>query len=399
MRQITILGSTGTIGVSTLTVMSAHPEKFSTFALTANSNVEKLYQQCLEHRPRYAVMRNPVSATELRNRLQGLDIEVLEGESGLIDVASAVEVDSVMCAIVGAAGLNSSLAAVKEGKAVLLANKESLVMSGALFMDAVRDNQASLLPIDSEHNAIFQCLPETHSKALIQGECSLKELGIQKILLTGSGGPFRTRERASLTEITPEQAIAHPNWTMGPKISVDSATMMNKGLEYIEACWLFSAKADEIEIVVHPESVIHSMVQYKDGSVLAQLGQPDMKTPIAYGLAYPERINAQVEPLDFTNLNGLHFEPGDEMRFPSLALSRDAMIAGGTAPAILNAANEVAVDAFLNNQLSFLNITQVIEQTLNAIESTDAAELETIFEADARAREYANLAIKQEFNL
>ena len=393
MQTVSILGSTGTIGINTLEVISHHPERFSVFALTANIQVEKLYQQCVKYQPRYAVMRNPDSATKLRDLLSGYDIEVLDGESGLIDVASAVEVDAVMCAIVGAAGLGSSLAAAKAGKRVLLANKESLVMSGQVFMQAIRDSKANLLPIDSEHNAIFQCLPETHSSALVQGAHTLDELGIDKILLTGSGGPFREQPRESLTDITPEQAIAHPNWAMGPKISVDSATMMNKGLEYIEACWLFSADRHQIEVVLHPQSIIHSMVQYRDGSILAQLGQPDMKTPIAYGLGYPDRIAAGVEPLDFTQMQALTFEAADLEQFPALALAKQAMKTGGTAPAVLNAANEVAVEAFLNEQISFLAITDVIDSVMQTVEVSQAAELGEILDADEAARRVADMII------
>ena len=389
MRTISIIGSTGTIGINTLDVVSKHPDDYSVFALTANTKVDELYDQCMTYQPKYAVMRDSDAARELRERLSGYDIEVLQGDSGLIDVASAAEVDAVMCAIVGAAGLNSSLAAAKAGKIVLLANKESLVMSGDVFMSAVREANATLIPIDSEHNAIFQCLPETHSSMLVNGKHSLDELGIDKILLTGSGGPFRAVERATLTDITPDQAIAHPNWTMGPKISVDSATMMNKGLEYIEACWLFSASGDQIEILVHPESIIHSMVQYRDGSVLAQLGQPDMRTPIAYGLGYPERISAGVDSLNFTELKALTFEPADPVRFPALALAKHAMNSGGTAPAILNAANEVAVSAFLDGKLPFLAITDVIDQVMQALEITHANDLDTILAADTAARECA----------
>ena len=394
MLAVSILGSTGTIGVNTLEVISAHPEQYSIFALSANTNVEKLYKQCREYSPRYAVMRDPNAANQLRKQLAGLDVEVLDSESGLIDVASAIDVDIVMCAIVGAAGLNSSLAAVNASKRVLLANKESLVMSGEVFMHAVRDNNATLIPIDSEHNAIFQCLPDTHSKQLVQGTASLPDLGIEKILLTGSGGPFRDKSRASLSSVTPEQAIAHPNWSMGPKISVDSATMMNKGLELIEAGWLFSATTDDIEIVVHPQSIIHSMVQYRDGSVLAQLGQPDMKTPIAYGLGFPERINGRVEPLNFADLTSLTFEQANEQRFPALRLARQAMQAGGTAATVLNAANEVAVEAFLNKQLGFLEMTDVLEQTLDSISNQAATELDVILAVDQQARQLAETYIE-----
>ena len=396
MRNVSVIGSTGTIGVNTLDVISRHPEQLKVFALTANSQVEKLYQQCLEFKPSYAVMRDESAAQDLRERLSGYDIEVLAGAQGLDDVASANEVDAVMCAIVGAAGLSSTLAAARAGKDVLLANKEALVMSGDIFMQTVRDNQATLIPIDSEHNAIYQCLPETHSSCLVKAQCGLSDLGIEKVLLTGSGGPFREQPRAGLVEITPAQAIAHPNWTMGPKISVDSATMMNKGLEYIEARWLFSASAEQLEIVVHPESIIHSMVQYSDGSVLAQLGQPDMRTPIAYGLGYPERIDAGVKPLDFTQLTSLTFEAANPKRFPAIALAQDAMASGGTAPAILNAANEVAVDAFLAEQIGFLAITDLIDSVLQQQVVTPADDLEVVLAADQEARRLAKAWIREQ---
>ena len=390
MRKVSIIGSTGTIGVNTLDVIRAHPEQFQVFALTANTQVERLYQQCLEFKPQYAVMRDINSANRLREQLSGYDIEVLDGSRGLDEVAGANEVDTVMCAIVGAAGLSSTLAAAKAGKNVLLANKEALVMSGHIFMQTVRENNATLIPIDSEHNAIYQCLPEREASNLIKAQCGLTELGIDKILLTGSGGPFRDQPHASLADITPAQAIAHPNWTMGPKISVDSATMMNKGLEYIEARWLFSASEEQLEILVHPESIIHSMVQYCDGSVLAQLGQPDMRTPIAYGLGYPERINAGVERLDFSQLQSLNFEPANPRRFPAIALAQSAMAAGGTAPAILNAANEIAVDAFLAEQLGFLAITDLIDAVLQQQEVNSASDIETVIAADKQARAIAN---------
>ncbi len=390
MRSISILGSTGSVGVSTLDVISRHPDKYQLFALTANTQVDKLYEQCIQYQPHYAVMCDAIAAESLRERLSGYNIEVLHGDTGLIDVASASDVDIVMCAIVGAAGLQSSLAAARSGKQVLLANKESLVMSGDIFMSAIRQTDATLIPIDSEHNAIYQCLPETHASALINGTHTLAELGIEKILLTGSGGPFRDKERATLASISPEEAIAHPNWSMGPKISVDSATMMNKGLEYIEACWLFSASAGQIEILVHPESIIHSMVQYRDGSVLAQMGLPDMRTPIAYGLGYPERISAGVGSVDFTQISALNFEPADTERFPAIKLAQQAMSAGGTAPAILNAANEQAVAAFLDGRLKFLAMTDVIEYVMDTVEQTTARELEAILAADEKARNVAD---------
>lgn len=393
VQNICILGSTGSIGVSTLSVVDANKDCCNIIALTANNNRQKLFEQCLKYQPVYAVMNNTDEALLLEKQLQDHKIEVLSGEEGLETVASLTAVDTVMCAIVGAAGLVPTLAAARAGKKVLLANKEALVMSGALFMAEIRDNNATLIPIDSEHNAIFQCLPQSQSESLIMGDCSLTDLGIEKILLTGSGGPFRNTPLQQLSSITVEQACAHPNWSMGQKISVDSATMMNKGLEYIEAHWLFSASAKQIEIIIHPQSVIHSMVHYRDGSVLAQLGQPDMRTPIAHGIAYPDRIKADVKGLDFTQLGDLTFEKRDEQRFPSLRIAREVLQAGGTASAVLNAANEVAVAAFLLKQIKFTDIVSIIETTLNKMTVTTVDSIAGILEVDAWARQQAKQSI------
>ncbi|RLA02385.1 MAG: 1-deoxy-D-xylulose-5-phosphate reductoisomerase [Gammaproteobacteria bacterium] len=398
-QNICILGATGSIGVNTLSVIDSNSDQYKVVALTANTNRQKLYQQCLKYRPAYAVMNDHQQAAllekDLKKELGGHSIEVLSGQQGLEFVASLSSVDAVMCAIVGAAGLLPTLAAAKAGKKVLLANKEALVMSGALFMEEIRNNNASLIPIDSEHNAIFQCLPATHSDSLIRGTCSLSELGIEKILLTGSGGPFRTTAVEKLSEMTPQQACAHPNWTMGRKISVDSATMMNKGLEYIEARWLFSAAPEEIEIIIHPQSVVHSMVHYKDGSVLAQLGLPDMRTPIAHGLAYPDRISSEVKGVDFTELAQLTFEASDEQRFPSLRLAREALEAGGCAATVLNAANEVAVDSFLNEQIKFTDIVSIIEDTMAKMDITPADSITSIIDVDGWARRQAEQFVKR----
>lgn len=395
MQQVCILGSTGSIGVSTLSVIDANPDSYNVCALTANSNRQKLYEQCLKYRPDYAVMRDATEAALLANELKSQNIEVLSAEEGLETVAALPEVDTVMCAIVGAAGLKPTLAAAKAGKKVLLANKEALVMSGDLFMKQVRDSNASLIPIDSEHNAIFQCLPESQSESLIQGTCTLTELGIEKILLTGSGGPFRETPIEKLSTMTPAQACAHPNWSMGQKISVDSATMMNKGLEYIEAHWLFSAAIEQIDILLHPQSVIHSMVHYKDGSVLAQLGLPDMRTPIAHGLAYPERIVSNVKGVDFTKLNKLTFEDVDENRFPSLRIAREVLEAGGSASTVMNAANEIAVDAFLSNNIRFTDIVSVIESVLGKMNNSEPDSIAAILQMDSWARAEAKQAIKE----
>ncbi len=384
-QRVTVLGATGSIGTSTLDVIARHPERYRVHALTAHRSREALLAQCQRHRPSLAVLDDERDAAWLRERLlqAGLAIEVRAGQQALSEVASDVEVDVVMAAIVGAAGLLPTLAAVRAGKRVLLANKEALVMSGALFMDAVSRHGATLLPIDSEHNAIYQCLPPEHRGGLARH-------GVTQLLLTASGGPFRGWSRERLAAVTPAQACAHPNWSMGRKISVDSATLMNKGLELIEACWLFDARPEQVQVVVHPQSVIHSMAAYSDGSVLAQLGNPDMRTPLAYGLAWPERIDAGVEALDLFQIARLDFEAPDETAFPCLRLAREAMRAGGTAPAILNGANEVAVDAFLAGRLSFPGIGELVGEILATLPAERGDDLETVLGADARARQAAH---------
>lgn len=384
MQRITILGATGSIGVSTLDVIARHPDRYQVFALTAHTQIDKLFEQCLKFQPSYAVIASAELASQLQDRLRdaGLSTLVLYGPQALCEVASADECDTVMAAIVGAAGLPASLAAAVAGKRVLLANKESLVMSGQLFMDAIARSGSALLPIDSEHNAIFQCLPGDYGRKLDRS-------GISKIILTASGGPFLKRALETLDDVTPEQAVAHPNWVMGRKISVDSATMMNKGLEVIEAHWLFGAPADNIEVLIHPQSVVHSMVSYADGSVMAQLGNPDMRTPIAYGLAYPERIDSGVEALDLTRFAQLHFEKPDFQRFPCLRLAYEALQTGGSAPTVLNAANEIAVEAFLAGKLGFRQIDAVIEQTLNTVSASKADSLDAILACDHEARQHA----------
>ncbi|HTN34545.1 MAG TPA: 1-deoxy-D-xylulose-5-phosphate reductoisomerase [Marinobacter sp.] len=382
-RHITILGATGSIGLSTLDVIRRHPDRFSVYALTAGTRAPELADLCREFRPEVAVMENADSAQILAGLLSDIPtIRVLSGQQGLCDVASSDKADTVMAAIVGAAGLPSTLAAVKAGKRVLLANKEALVMSGKLFMDAVAKSGAELLPIDSEHNAIFQCMPASKVR-------DPDGAGITRILLTASGGPFRECSVEAMRKVTPTEACAHPNWSMGQKISVDSATLMNKGLELIEACWLFNMTPDRVEVHVHPESIIHSMVEYADGSVLAQLGSPDMRTPIANGLAWPERISAGVPPLDLFAIGSFHFERPDLERFPCLRLAAEAYEKGGTAPAALNAANEVAVTAFLAGNLRFTDISVVIDRTLRNIAVVPADSFETIFAKDAEARAYA----------
>ena len=376
MISVTVLGSTGSIGTSTLDVIRRHPERFRLFALAANSSVDALCEQVLEFRPAFAVLVDPVSAAALRERLAttGIDTEVLDGEAALDMVASHPDVDAVMAAIVGAAGLRSAWAAAAAGKRVMLANKESLVVAGQLFMDAVAASGAVLLPVDSEHNAVFQCLPA-------QGR-----QGVRRILLTASGGPFREHAIEQLSDITPEQACAHPNWNMGPKISVDSATMMNKGLEVIEAHWLFDAAPDDIQVVVHPQSIIHSMVEYIDGSVLAQMGNPDMRTPIAYALDWPNRIESGVEPLDLFTVGRLDFEAPDPVRFPCLGHAYAAIRSGGTAPAILNAANEVAVQAFLDRRIPFLAIPELIGRCMERVDREEPGSIDHLLEVDRRAR-------------
>lgn len=382
MKRITILGSTGSIGVSTLDVIERHPDRFEVFALSAHSRVEELAQQCKKFQPRFAVMPEANdAAAQLSNRLRelGLKTEVLVGTSELETIAAHADTDYVMAAIVGAAGLAPSLAAARAGKRVLLANKEALVMAGQLFMDAVKEGGATLLPIDSEHNAIFQSLPRNYADGLHKG-------GVKKIILTASGGPFRNRALSDLQNITPDEACAHPNWVMGRKISVDSATMMNKGLEVIEARWLFDAKPEQIEVVIHPQSIIHSMVEYLDGSVIAQLGNPDMRTPIAYGLGFPERIDGGVATLDLARAGKLEFEELDAVRFPCVRLAYEAMRRGGTAAAQLNAANEIAVEAFLNHQLAFVDISAVLDEVMAAADVGEGTSLEEILAADQRTR-------------
>src|SRR5476649_1056748 len=386
MKQMTILGSTGSVGTSTLSVVRSNPDAFAVKALIAGHNVDVMAQQCIEFRPAYASMADETSARALRTILaeQGVKTEVLSGENAAIELAALDDVDQVMSAIVGAAGLLPTLAAVRAGKQILLANKESLVTCGRIFMDAVRENQSQLLPIDSEHNAIFQSLPESVQQQL--GYASLEENGISRIVLTGSGGPFRELPLNHFNDVTPDQACAHPNWSMGRKISVDSATMMNKGLELIEACWLFDARPEQVEVVIHPQSVIHSLVDYVDGSVLAQLGNPDMRTPIAHALAWPKRIDSGVAPLDLFSVARLEFSAPDEQRFPCLRLARQAAEAGNSAPALLNAANEVAVAAFLDRRIRYLEIASIIDEVLNLEPVIAVDELEAVFEVDAKAR-------------
>ncbi len=390
MVGITILGATGSIGVNTLDVISQHRDRFDVIALTANQNVDLLLKQCVEWTPRYAVMADADAAERLQESLQkaGIDTEVLAGVEGLKTVAGLDEVDYVMAAIVGAVGLLPTLTAAQAGKRILLANKESLVMSGRLFIDAVRDHQAELLPIDSEHNAIFQCMP-------LDLKHGLAKSGVRRILLTASGGPFLTTPLQNLHSMTPDQACAHPNWDMGRKISVDSATMMNKGLEVIEACWLFNTTPEHIQVVIHPQSVIHSLVEYVDGSVLAQLGNPDMRTPIAHALAWPERMQSGVESLDLFDVAQMDFKSPDLERFPCLRLAYEAMQIGGTAAAILNAANEIAVDEFLNGQIRFTNIAEVVETTLNHVTQHEASSLDVVLADDAAARKYTHSIIQE----
>ncbi|WP_185266332.1 1-deoxy-D-xylulose-5-phosphate reductoisomerase [Halopseudomonas xiamenensis] len=382
---ITVLGATGSIGVSTLDVVARHADRYAVFALTGHSQMAVLEAQCRQHDPLFAVVADAAQAGELQPRLQaaGLQTRVLHGVEALAEVAADQRVDVVMAAIVGAAGLSPTLAAVRAGKRVLLANKEALVMSGALFMQAVRSSGAQLLPIDSEHNAIFQCMPRDYANGLGQ-------VGVRRILLTASGGPFRDFALEDLKGVTPAQACAHPNWSMGQKISVDSASMMNKGLELIEACWLFDARPEQVEVVVHPQSVVHSLVDYVDGSVLAQLGNPDMRTPIAHALAWPERIDSGVSALDLLSTARLDFQAPDPQRFPCLWLARQAFDAGGTACAVLNAANEVAVQAFLDGRIGFTDIPVIIEHTLNCLPPVQVEELAQVMLADRQAREHAH---------
>ncbi|HEU4708990.1 MAG TPA: 1-deoxy-D-xylulose-5-phosphate reductoisomerase [Methylophilaceae bacterium] len=383
-QNVAIFGATGTIGKHTLDVIARHPQRFRAYALTAHSSVDTLLTQCIEFEPVYAVMLDPDAAELLTHKLQaaGSDTQVLCGMAALESIAAHPEVDAVMAAIVGAAGLRPALAAARAGKRILLANKETLVMSGSLFMQAVEEGHATLLPIDSEHNAIFQVMPARGCEKLADG-------GVRRILLTASGGPFRTWSELELQSVTCEQALNHPNWVMGPKITIDSATLMNKGLEVIEAHWLFNAAPEQIEVVVHPQSVIHSMVEYVDGSVLAQLGNPDMRTPIAYALGYPDRLDSGVSALDLMKVARLDFEAPDVGRFPCLRLAYDALKHGDTAPAILNAANEVAVAAFLERKIGFMDIPRLIEAVLQEAHIPSADTLENVIDADKAAREAA----------
>lgn len=391
MEGITLLGSTGSIGVSTLNVLAQHPEQYEVYALTANKSVDVLFEQCVAFKPRIAVMLDRTAANLLAEKLQaaGIDTKVETGVDALERVAAAVEAKYVMAAIVGAAGLLPTLAAARAGKHILLANKEALVMSGQLFMAEVAANGATLLPVDSEHNAIWQCLPLVTEPHNYQGK------GVRKIILTASGGPFRDYDKADLEAVTPEQACAHPNWSMGQKISVDSATMMNKGLEVIEAHWLFGMESEQIEVLLHRQSIIHSMVDYVDGSVLAQLGNPDMRTPIANALAWPERIDSGVAPLDLAAAGRLDFSATDFDHFPCLALAYRALNAGGTSTAILNAANEEAVAAFLDKQLKFTEIAKVISAVLENITPQAGESLDEILADDRQARELARQLISQ----
>ena len=390
-QVLTILGSTGSIGESTLDVVSRHPEKFRVFALAGHRQVDKLAAQCKQFRPEYAVVGDAGHAAELEKKLkqEGIDTQVLYGAQALINVASADEVSGVMCAIVGAAGLPSALAAAQKGKTIYLANKETLVVSGALFMETARQNGATVLPIDSEHNAIFQVLPRDYTGRL-------NEHGINSIILTASGGPFLNTDLSTFDSITPEQAVKHPNWSMGRKISVDSASMMNKGLELIEAHWLFNCPPEKLEVVIHPQSVIHSMVRYRDGSVLAQLGNPDMRTPIAYCLGLPERIDSGVGELDFGALSALTFQKPDFDRFPCLKLAYQAMNAGGAAPCVLNAANEVAVAAFLDKRIKFTDIAKVVAHCLARDFSDGRHDIEGLLAQDAQTRRQAEAFIDKQ---
>lgn len=384
-KRLTILGSTGSIGDSTLDVVARHPDRFSIYALSAHRNGDKLVEQCLKFAPEVAVVGSAELAAQVEAKLRaaGRRTQVTYGPEALVAVAQAQACDTVVAAIVGAAGLPSSLAAARAGKRILLANKESLVMSGSIFMDAVRDHGAILLPVDSEHNAIFQCMPRDIAE----------HGGIAKIIVTASGGPFRTREPATLADVTPDEACKHPNWSMGRKISVDSATMMNKGLEVIEAHWIFGLPSERIDVLIHPQSVIHSLVSYKDGSVLAQLGNPDMRTPIAHALAFPDRVDAGVAQLDLAQIATLNFEKPDLARFPCLALAIQSLDAGGVASAMLNAANEIAVEAFLARRIGFMDIAHTVDAVLNRLANREPDGLEDVLAADAEARRAADAVI------
>ena len=386
LETVTILGATGSIGRQTLDVLARNPERYRVLGLTAGHRWRELAEHCLTWRPRFAALADEQAAEALRNHLReaGSHTQVLAGHAGVAEVAALQEADTVVAAIVGAAGVRPTLAAVEAGKKILLANKETLVVTGALFMEAVKRHGATLLPVDSEHNAIFQCLPADGVGP-----------GVRRLLLTASGGPFRGWTREQLTAVTPEQAVCHPNWDMGPKISVDSATLMNKGLEYIEACWLFDVAPQRIEVVIHPQSVVHSMVEYLDGSVLAQMGTPDMRTPIACALSWPERIESGASRLDFATLSGLDFQAPDNDAFPCLGLARQAMEEGGAATAVLNAANEEAVAAFLDRRLGFNAIGAVVEETLQRTPSSRCADVDAVMDVDARARDLARSLIRE----
>lgn len=391
IQNVTILGATGTIGMHTLDVISQHPDRFRVFALTASTNVKGLFDICKKYSPQYAVMLQESAAEELSLQLKaiGSSTAVLQGEASLSYVAAHEQVDTVMAAIVGAAGLHPAMAAAHAGKRILLANKETLVMAGNLFMQAVIEGGATLLPIDSEHNAIFQVMPNQRSR-------HLADMGVKRVILTASGGPFRNASMQELAAVTCAQALNHPNWVMGPKITVDSATLMNKGLEVIEAHWLFNALPSQIDVVVHPQSVIHSMVEYIDGSVLAQLGNPDMRTPIAYGLGYPDRLTSGVSSLDLLKTAQLDFSAPDTVRFPCLRIAYEALEIGGTAPTILNAANEVAVEVFLAEQIGFMDIPKIIESVLSASTIEEVGSIEQLVAVDATARNAASLWIKKQ---
>ncbi|POY43865.1 1-deoxy-D-xylulose-5-phosphate reductoisomerase [Avibacterium gallinarum] len=388
-QKLVILGSTGSIGTSTLSVIEHNPDKYQAFALVGGRNVQLMVEQCVKFQPTFAALDDESAAKNLKEKLTalGLRTQVLSGQKAICELAAHPEADQVMAAIVGAAGLLPTLSAVQAGKRVLLANKESLVTCGQLFIDEVKKNHAQLLPVDSEHNAIFQSLPPQAQEKI--GFCPLQELGISKIVLTGSGGPFRYTDLSEFDQITPEQAVAHPNWSMGKKISVDSATMMNKGLEYIEARWLFNASADEMEVIIHPQSIIHSMVRYIDGSVIAQMGNPDMRTPIAETMAYPQRTFAGVAPLDFYQLNGLTFLAPDYQRYPCLKLAIDAFAAGQYATTAMNAANEISVEAFLNRQIKFTDIAKVNTQVVEKISPQQIQSIDDVLDVDKNARSLA----------
>lgn len=391
MEAVTILGATGSIGLQTLEVVARHPRSFRIHALTGGSRWRELAELCLSHRPEVAVMADAGAGEALRNHLRetGSDTEVLVGEQGLCQVAESAQTDVLVAAIVGAAGVRPTLAGVNAGKRVLLANKEALVVTGQLFMDAVRAHGATLIPVDSEHNAIFQCLPLE-----VQRGAPLAQAGVRRLVLTASGGPFRQMPAGDLQKVTPGQAVRHPNWDMGPKISVDSATLMNKGLELIEACWLFGVTPELVDVVVHPQSVLHSMVEYADGSILAQMGTPDMRTPIANALAWPDRVESGAQRLDLVQMSNLEFEAPDLQRFPALRLARQAMETGGTATAVLNAANEEAVAAFLEGQLGFMEIPALVEEVLGRVPARQASCLDTVFDADENARREARTWIR-----